>query len=167
MSKRDHKTGDVLLPSLSRKTQNRNLGLRHLLETDRMQLPDDLVEALEQLLCEMGWLVKMIKAGGDSQVTLTPAHHSLSLAFVSADRRLKRIATQQFRMAIQYAGLHSPGVIEADGKLHRFSSNGKRGDDAGWYVLYLDGIIPAGAFGDWRSGASQKWRADIELTAPP
>jgi putative DNA primase/helicase len=55
----------------------------------------------------------------------------------------------QFRDAIQAAGLTPPEVIDADGKLHRFASNGKRGDTAGWYVLHDDGIL-AGSFGDWR-----------------
>ena len=67
---------------------------------------------------------------------------------------------EKFRQAIQSAGLTPPDVIEADGKLRRFASSGKRGDDAGWYVLYGDGI-PAGIFGDWRTGISQTWRADI------
>jgi putative DNA primase/helicase len=69
-------------------------------------------------------------------------------------------ATDQFRDAIQSAGLIPPDVIEPDGKLHRFASNGKHGDDAGWYALHGDGI-PAGSFGDWRSGINQTWRADI------
>jgi hypothetical protein len=43
--------------------RDQNLHLRHLLETDRMRLPDDPVEALEQLLREMDWLVRMIKGG--------------------------------------------------------------------------------------------------------
>jgi len=67
---------------------------------------------------------------------------------------------KEFRQAIRSAGLEPPDVIEADGKLRRFSSNGERGDDAGWYVLHSDGI-PAGSFGDWRLGISQSWRADI------
>jgi putative DNA primase/helicase len=71
-----------------------------------------------------------------------------------------REAIEQFRAAIHNAGLHPPEVIEPDGKLHRFASNGKRSDDAGWYVFHDDGI-PAGAFGDWRTGASETWRADI------
>ena len=75
-------------------------------------------------------------------------------------------AVQQFRDAIQSAGLIPPDVIEADGKLRRFASNGKKADDAGWYVLHGDGI-PAGSFGDWRTGFSQTWRADMgrKLTA--
>ncbi|MDP2601782.1 MAG: DUF3631 domain-containing protein [Deltaproteobacteria bacterium] len=73
---------------------------------------------------------------------------------------------EQFRDAIRSAGLEPPDVIEADGKLHRFPSNGKRGDDAGWYVLHADGI-PAGAFGDWRTGVSETWRADVGRTLTP
>jgi len=71
-----------------------------------------------------------------------------------------------FRDAIEAAGITPPETICADGKLHRFPSNGARGDDAGWYVFYGD-AVPAGAFGDWRTGVSQAWRADIgrKLTA--
>ncbi len=74
--------------------------------------------------------------------------------------------TQQFRDAIQAAGLTPPDGIEADGKLRRFASNGKRGDSAGWYLLFGDGI-PAGCFGDWRTGFTQTWRADIGRTLTP
>lgn len=73
---------------------------------------------------------------------------------------------QQFRDAIQAAGLSPPDVIESDGKLRRFASNGKHGDDAGWYLMYGDGI-PAGSFGDWRTGLAQTWRADIGRTPTP
>lgn len=73
---------------------------------------------------------------------------------------------QQFRDAILAAGLTPPDVIEADGKLRRFASNGKRGDGAGWYLLFGDGI-PAGCFGDWRTGFTQTWRADIGRTLTP
>ncbi len=77
-----------------------------------------------------------------------------------------REAIEQFREAIQSAGLIPPDMIEPDGSLHRFASSGKRGDDAGWYALHGDGI-PAGSFGDWRSGFSQTWRADIGRTLTP
>lgn len=75
-------------------------------------------------------------------------------------------AITQFRAAIHNAGLTPPELIESDGKLHRFASNGKRSDDAGWYVLH-DDAIPAGAFGDWRTGASETWRADIGRRLSP
>ncbi len=64
--------------------------------------------------------------------------------------------TDEFRTAIEAAGLTPPDDLIADGKLRRFSSDGRRGDDAGWYVLHDDGI-PAGAFGCWRHGFTQDW----------
>lgn len=71
---------------------------------------------------------------------------------------------QQFRQAIEAAGIPAPTQILDDGKLHRFGTNDKRGDTAGWYVLYGD-AIPAGAFGCWRSGLVSVWCAtsDQEL----
>ena len=75
-------------------------------------------------------------------------------------------ATEQFRDAIQSAGLVAPNEIEPDGKLKRFSSNGKKSDDSGWYVLHGDSIA-AGSFGDWRTGISQSWRADIGRALSP
>jgi putative DNA primase/helicase len=72
----------------------------------------------------------------------------------------------QFRDEIRVSGLTPPESVIADGQMHRFSTNGKHGDDAGWYILHADGI-PAGAFGCWRVGLSRTWRAPIgrELTA--
>lgn len=72
----------------------------------------------------------------------------------------------QFRDAMRTAGLEPPEVIQPDGKLHRFATNGKPHDDAGWYVFHDDGI-PAGAFGDWRTGLSETWRADIGRKLSP
>ncbi len=73
---------------------------------------------------------------------------------------------QEFREAIHQCGLVPPEVIAADGKLRRFASNGRRNDDAGWYLLYGDGI-PSGSFGDWRTGLTQSWRADIGRALTP
>ncbi len=67
---------------------------------------------------------------------------------------------EQFHNAIKAADITPPDLIEADGKLRRFSSNGKQNNEAGWYVLH-GGDIPAGCFGDWRTGVSRCWRADI------
>jgi len=66
----------------------------------------------------------------------------------------------QFKEAIHSAGIKPPEKIEDDGRLHRFSTNGKNGNVAGWYILHGDGI-PAGCFGDWRTGITQYWRANI------
>ena len=66
-----------------------------------------------------------------------------------------------FKLAISETGLTPPDNIIADGKIHRFSSNGKPRDDSGWYMLHLDGIA-AGAFGCWRAGFTQNWCARSE-----
>lgn len=63
---------------------------------------------------------------------------------------------QAFQSAIAVAGLTPPDTIIADGKIHRFSTNGKLGDDAGWYILHVDNI-PAGIFGNWREGRTETW----------
>ena len=56
---------------------------------------------------------------------------------------------EHFRAAILAAGLMPPDDVVADGRFHRFSTNGKAKDDSGWYVLHADGI-PVGSFGCWR-----------------
>ena len=63
-------------------------------------------------------------------------------------------------------GLNPPSII-LDGHLHRFSTNGKADDDAGWYVGFSDNL-PSAAFGNWRTGEGGKWHADIgrPLTGP-
>ena len=68
--------------------------------------------------------------------------------------------------AIAATGLVPPEEVAADGRLHRFSSNGRKGDDSGWYIAHGDGI-PAGAFGCWRAGISEVWRADIGRPLTP
>ena len=68
-----------------------------------------------------------------------------------------------FREEIHKSGLTVPSTIIADGQLHRFSSNGKSGDNAGWFILFPD-IITAGVFGCWRKGFSKKW-SSVDETA--
>jgi len=63
---------------------------------------------------------------------------------------------EQFRQAIAATGLTPPDTIIADGKIHRFTTNGKPSDDAGRYVLRLN-VLPAGWFGDYRTGLGQSW----------
>lgn len=64
--------------------------------------------------------------------------------------------TDQFKAAIEAAGLTPPNTIIDDGMRHRFATNGRKSDGAGWYILHADGI-PSGAFGDWRTGVTQSW----------
>lgn len=63
-----------------------------------------------------------------------------------------------FTTAISDAGITPPDVVHADGNFHRFSTSGRRGDDAGWYILHSDGV-PVGSFGCWRSGLTSNWCA--------
>lgn len=70
---------------------------------------------------------------------------------------------EQIRDAMLQAGIQPPAVIQLDGKIHRWQtgSKGRAGyDKPGWYVFYGDGV-PAGMFGDWRTGVAQTWRADV------
>lgn len=75
-------------------------------------------------------------------------------------------AIDQFKQTIAAAGLTPPDVILDDGAIHRFSTNGRRGDDSGWYSLHTDGIA-AGAFGCWREGMQSTWcaKSDNAMTA--
>jgi putative DNA primase/helicase len=70
-------------------------------------------------------------------------------------------AEQQFARALAEHRLQPTGIV-ADGQLHRFDGpDEKHGKRSAWYVLYGDGDLPAGAFGDWRSGLSWTWRSKL------
>lgn len=73
---------------------------------------------------------------------------------------------EQFRKAILDAGLIPPDEIIGDGELHSFPTNGTRRDNAGRYILFLDGNA-AGWFKDWRSGIEKKWRMSNGPTRTP
>ena len=61
---------------------------------------------------------------------------------------------EAFAGAMAAYGL-KPGAIEPSGRLVRFDVD-KRGDKAAWYVFF-GGDVPAGAFGNWKSGDRQNW----------
>ena len=63
---------------------------------------------------------------------------------------------QAFREAILAALGHAPEVIEP-GRLHRFPTSDRRGDDAGWCKLFDD--LRGGVFGCHRQGISETWSA--------
>jgi len=81
-------------------------------------------------------------------------------------RDSKGTPEEQLRQAIESAGLPPPASIHVDGQIHRFATSSKPDDDSGWYVIY-SGDVPAGAFGDWRSGVNQKFVADIGRKLTP
>ena len=67
-------------------------------------------------------------------------------------------AIDQFRQAMQMAGIYFSGEIIADGRLHRFHIEGqKMGTKNGAYILHLDDH-PAGWFLNYTTGQSQNWR---------
>ena len=72
----------------------------------------------------------------------------------------------EFRQAITSAGLEAPDDIHGDGAIHRFSPSGQSGDKPAWYMLHMDGV-PAGAFGDWRSGLQSTWCAKSDKAMTP
>ena len=67
-----------------------------------------------------------------------------------------------FLRAISTAGIKPPQNVVIDGQIHRFSTNDKIGDNAGWYVLKNHGDFNFGAFGDWRTGIQEKWSSKDE-----
>ena len=75
-------------------------------------------------------------------------------------------AADSFRAAILESLGAAPDAVDADGEIHRFSTTSKRSDDSGWYVLHDDGL-PAGAFGDWRTGYQENWCAKREQDLTP
>jgi len=66
----------------------------------------------------------------------------------------------KIKEAMERSGIAAPNTIIIDGKFHRFSTNGKRGDRAGYYCVWEhgDGFL-AGSFGDFRSDVHQKWHS--------
>src|SRR5690242_1223596 len=68
----------------------------------------------------------------------------------------------QFKNEMVSKGITPPEDILVDGKLHRFSTNGKHKDVSGWYVLHSNGV-PAGSFGDFRLGITSTWRANFSI----
>jgi putative DNA primase/helicase len=79
--------------------------------------------------------------------------------------------TENFLYSLQAAGLTPPEwPLQVDGQIHRYSTNGKGHDDAGWYVLHLvytgRGTRMYGAAGDWRSGAILFWNSGSDSQSP-
>lgn len=71
-----------------------------------------------------------------------------------------------FCAAMDKAGIIPAKSIDPTRGLIRFDCAGEtKGRKNGWAVLHLDGPVPCGAFGNWRHGASHKWRAGGDVRA--
>ena len=71
---------------------------------------------------------------------------------------------EQFRVFIKAQGFDPPENIEP-GKFARFGTNGKRGDSAGWALLFPD--CEGGIIGDWRTSSEQVWQAKRDRQFTP
>jgi len=74
---------------------------------------------------------------------------------------------QQFRQAMQAAGIETDAAIIADGTLHRFHVVGDRkGSKNGWYVLFADDPA-AGKFGCFKRDITESWSSKAYATLAP
>jgi len=72
----------------------------------------------------------------------------------------------QLADAMLSAGIEPPENIKIDGKVHRFSTNGRKRDDSGWYIIFPDAPV-AGRFGCWRDQIDCVFKADIGRDLTP
>lgn len=66
-------------------------------------------------------------------------------------------AAEHFRAEMLAILGYAPDRIEP-GRLQRFATRDRRGDDAGWCFFFPDG--EGGVFGDWRNGRQHHWQLD-------
>ena len=86
----------------------------------------------------------------------TNAIEPLTVALLESKHKSLSEKIEDFRRAMHESGLIPPSAVIADGKFHRFSTNGNPNDDAGWYV-FNEYPIAVGSFGCWRSGLTVSW----------
>ncbi|RLB40403.1 MAG: hypothetical protein DRH12_10075 [Deltaproteobacteria bacterium] len=70
------------------------------------------------------------------------------------------MGASEIRKVMERAGLRLPDNIVLDGQIHRFPTNGRPGDKAGFYCFWDhgDGFV-TGFFGDWRRGIHRAWHS--------
>lgn len=69
----------------------------------------------------------------------------------------------EFRKTMMDVGVMSPADIIADGNLHNFATSDTNLNEAGSYVLDLNGL-PVGWFRDHKTGTEQYWHLEIGHT---
>lgn len=85
-------------------------------------------------------------------------------AYHNARRRDRQGATIDpvgaFEAAMASYGITTKTKLQGDGRRHRFDVDGDpKGSRNGWYILHLDNR-PAGAFGCWKRGVNETWKAN-------
>lgn len=74
---------------------------------------------------------------------------------------------ESFRAAMREHQIDTDIDLAADGNLHRFHVSGDKPKTLnGWYVLHIDGIKPAGAFGCYKRHGGEKFTWTGKLTKP-
>ena len=73
---------------------------------------------------------------------------------------------EQMESAFLNAGLEIPQPIQVDGNIHRYSTNGKSGDSAGWYIFYPDKVV-CGSLGCWRENISVNFKQHMTRELSP
>lgn len=70
---------------------------------------------------------------------------------------------ESFRKHCEANGLDMSQGVNPDGEIHRVKHiSSKKGALDGWYILHLDGKIPAGVMGCWKEPSFESgWKADI------
>ena len=71
---------------------------------------------------------------------------------------------KEFIQAITETGITPPEQVTINGKIDRFSTNGKVGNKDGWYWVNASENVSYGVFGCWRSGDKGKWASVDEST---
>ena len=80
---------------------------------------------------------------------------------------MKAASAQEFKAAMQAAGLIPPGTVIADGKIHRCPVRGHSGKQDGAYRLDSDGVA-VGGFKNWTDGTEwQDWQEGSGRTLTP
>ena len=102
---------------------------------------------------KVGGVLKMInnKKGGSVGSTAHPSKSSMGNNTVLSVWD----AIEAFRDTLQKNGLGRP-EIKPDSGIKRFKIDGDKGSSkSGWYNFHTDGDIPAGAYGNWRTGLNE------------
>jgi phage/plasmid primase-like uncharacterized protein len=78
---------------------------------------------------------------------------------------METLFTPTLADALERAGLRLNGSEPEPGRLHRFSTNGRSDDRAGWVRMFPDG--DGAVFGDWREGGTFTWQRRDDNAPPP